>query len=452
MKRASDLRRASNGTLLCIGHLRDDIVRLHQVAERASLELGFDPRFLVTAPERFVDEPRRYLAAHHLREVDRVVEHAAYYDPPASPALPYAMRRVRGLRRASNKIARYQALRTANLELARRILDVERPAGVVATVDACHDLLLAEATRRGIPTVYMQVALWGDRTFYRRLWAQDERATANHVVPRRRFATGIDKAVQRGFGLQKRPAWWRDSSRIAVLGQYWADLLIRGGVPRNRIAVTGNPVCDEIHRVRFGCQGRWEELYARLGLPRGTRYFLHCREHHGRFTTLANGASQAAQREIIQALKSASPETPIVVKMHPRDTPDEYTFVRSIDPAVIAVGSVPLIELLAQSLLMVTTTSTTQLWSAALDRPTISAFLWKGLDHWERATAFSGVERVFTPQQLRSSVGRYLTDPGYQTLWRQKRQAFVAEMLMIDGHSADRVVELLRQPLHQQGT
>jgi hypothetical protein len=444
-------RRAPNGKLLCVGHLSDDISHLHRVAERAMDQIGLEPHFLVTAPDRLIDEPRQYLASNDLREVDTGVEHVAHYGPQYMQVALWGDRRF--YRAIPNPVLRYRALRQANLSLARKILKKVRPSAILATVDACHDLFLAEATRQGIPTIFMQFALWGDRSFYRELWADDQRATAGSMTLRQQLTGHANKLIQQGFGLHNRPTWWRDCSRIAVLGPYWADLLTRGGIPRQRIAVTGNPLCDEIHGIRSGRQGRLRELYERLGLPAGTRYFLHCRENHGRFNGwkgLAAGASEESERQIIEAFKAASPLTPIVVKMHPRETPEDYDFVRSIDPSVIVVGDVPLTELLAQSMLMVTTTSATQLWSAALDRPTISAFFWKGLDYWEKATAFSGVERVFTPQQLRASVSCHMNDSAHQSLWRQKRRAFAEEMLVVDGDSVERLVQLLQDPFYDR--
>ena len=418
------------GKLLCIGHLRHDLVYLHKVAERADAGLGLEPHFLITAPDSLQEEPRAYLASQHLRE-------AVF---PVADFTPLEIR---------NPVTRYRALRQANLDLARRILDTLQPTAILATVDACLDQLLAEATRRGIPTIYMQVAFWGDRAFYRELWADDKRAAAQPLTLRQHVTTRLKTLIQRRYGLQNRPAWWREVSRIAVLGRYWEDILARGGIPRQRIAVTGSPHCDDIYEVRSG-RGRWSELYEQLGLPHGIRYFLHCREHHARLKGLPSDTSREGQREIIDVLKSVSPGTPIVVKMHPRDTPADYEFIRSLDPSVIVAGDVPMIELLAKSLLMITTISTTQLWSTALDRPTISAFFWKGVDYWERATAFSGVERVFTPEQLRASLIRYVRDPAYQQFWSEKRRSFVDEMLVVDGRSIERLVQLLQEPLHAQ--
>jgi hypothetical protein len=72
------------------------------------------------------------------------------------------------------------------------------------------------------------------------------------------------------------------------------------------------------------------------------------------------------------------------------------------------------------------------------------------VDYWERATAFSGVERVFTPEQLRASLIRYVRDPAYQQFWSEKRRSFVDEMLVVDGRSIERLVHLLQEPLHAQ--
>lgn len=427
----NDPRRPREAKLLCIGHLRHDVVHLHKVADRALAQAGFEPNFFLTAPGGLIDEPRQYLASQHLREV-------------RSASVDFAPLEIR------NPLKRYRALRQANLTLARKILDTVQPTAILATVDACYDLLLAEAAARGIPTIYMQVAFWGDRNFYRALWADDRRGSAQPLTLRQHVTSRLTKVIQRRYGFQNRPAWWRKPSRIAVLGRYWEDLLIHGGIPKQRIAVTGNPHCDDIHEVKSGRNARWGELYEHLRLPRGTRYLLHCREYHARLAALPEDTSQEGERHIIEAFQSVSPGTPIVVKMHPRDTPADYEFMRSLGPGVIVAGDVPVMELLAQSLLMVTTISTTQLWSTALDRPTISAFFWKGVDYWKRATAFSGVERVFTPEQLRVSVRRSLSDPAYQALWQEKRKAFVDDMLLVDGHSVDRLVRLLQEPFHDQ--
>lgn len=431
---SKDSRQAGNGKLLCVGNLRHDIVHLHKVAERAMAQRGLDPHFLITAPDRLLDEPRQYLASHHLREVNL----------PSADHAPVHI---------SNPIKRYRMLRQANLNLAAKILDTMQPAAILATVDACHNFFLAEAARRGIPTIYMQVAFWGDRKFYRKLWADDHRAATARLTLRQRVKARVNKIIQRRYGLQDRPAWWRQPSRIAVLGRYWEEVLTRGGVPRQRIAVTGSPDCDEIYEIKSGRNGRWAELYERLALRYGTRYFLHCREHHARLRSLPADAAEKGEREIIEVFERVGPGTPVVVKMHPRDTAEDYALVRGLSPNVIVAGEVPLMELLAQSLLMVTTTSTTQLWSSALDRPTISAFFWKdirGMDYWRRATVYSGVERVFTPGELGASVTRYMNDPAYQQLWHEKRRAFVDEMLVVDGRSIDRLVELLHDPFVDQ--
>jgi hypothetical protein len=422
-------RRDGGRKLLCIGHLRHDLVHLHRVAERAGEQAGFEPSFLITAPQSLADEPREYLTLHRLREV-------------RLPTADYAPLQIR------NPLARYRTLRQANVALAHRILDTIQPAAVLATVDACYDSLLAAATERGVPTVYMQAAFWGDRKFYRALWADDRRGGGGgQPAPlRQRITARLKQILLRRYGLQNRPAWWRKASRIAVLGRYWEGLLRRGGVPGDRIAVTGNPHCDEIHEIKTGRAGRWGELYEQLSLPAGGQYLLHCREHHARFKGMATDISRDGEREIIDAFRRACPRAPIVVKMHPRDTVSDYEFVRSLGPGVTVAGDVPVIELLARSLLMVTTVSTTQLWSTALDRPTISAFFWKGMDYWEKATAFSGVERVFTPEQLRVSLDRSLNDPAHQAVWREKRRAFSEEMLLVDGRSVDRLVRLLQEP------
>src|SRR5262249_62031545 len=101
--------------------------------------------------------------------------------------------------------------------------------------------------------------------------------------------------------------------------------------------------------------------------------------------------------------------------------------------------------LMAYSQANVAIASTALTWSAALDRPTVSAFLWPRLDYWSRAQQWSGIERVSSGPELTHSLQRYWHDPAYAEQWRHKRADFVADELCFDGHATERLVELIEQ-------
>jgi hypothetical protein len=212
------------------------------------------------------------------------------------------------------------------------------------------------------------------------------------------------------------------------------------------VVATGHPACDELYQLRFSPNGAEADVHHHLQLPSGSRYFLNLRAHEDRHYGVTQAEKNAAQVTLIRALQAADPQARIVVKLHPREGDTEERFVRSIDPSIVVARSdISTNELMACSLANVAMGSTTLVWSAALDRPSISAFFWPRVEYWRQAQRWSGVERVDSGPQLTQAVQRYLHDREHAETWRQKRAAFVQDELMFDGKSTARLVGLINQ-------
>jgi len=415
------------GRLLCLGFVPPDLSALVRVARQAQVELGLEPIFLSVAPDQMGQDARAYVEAQGFQALDR----------PTSSSTG---------EKISNPVTRYRTLRAANQRLADELLNEIQPAAILATVNTARDLFLRTATQRGIPSVLLQLFFWSDRAYYRD-WRRDDLVYLERdLTPRQRLRRKLARGVADLYGMGQRIAWDQPATRIAVQGPALRRLLVSQGMRAERVVVTGNPPLDELYQLRSQSIGQQSDVYKQLGLPAGTRFFLHCRAHEGRLYGLAAAAKEQSQREIIHALQAADSEARVVVKLHPREGEAEARFVQSLDPRVIVADeTISTNALIAEGQVLVATISTTLLWAAALDRPAISAFLWPGLDYWRRAQEWAGVERVTTPAALTTSVRRYLHDAAYAEAWRQRRAAFVADELQFDGQGTDRLVKLLGQ-------
>lgn len=343
-------------------------------------------------------------------------------------------------------LRRARTTRDANLRIVEEVLASLRPAGVVSTVNPPPSLFLDPAAARGVPTVLLQLWFWGDRDF-QRAWRADDRRVQEASQPWPvRVRRAIDRRCEAHYGMPPHIVWNVKRTTVAVHGPAMRHQLVADGVPESNVVVTGNPVLDEIHGLQADPESARGRVASRLGIPRNVPIVAHMRSHEDRMLTVDRADREASQRQIIGALRAAAPHARIVVKTHPREGAEVTAAVRALDPGVTVTGpEVETLDLLASAALVVGTFSTTLLQSVALDRPTVSAVLWPGLDYWRRATHWSGVDRVESAPALTEAVRRHLNDPEYGAAWSARRARFREQHFLVDGMGTDRLVDLIVQ-------
>lgn len=413
--------------LLCIGFLPYDVVHLRTVARRARDTLGLEPVF-VTAPSETRAGVQTEIAAAGFEVLDRPL--AATDDPSIR-----------------NPIERYRGLRTANLRLIDALLADVRPAAILASVNAPPGLLLDEAARRGIPAILLQMFFWGDRAFYREWYGHERSALDEALSPKNRRRRRLKRRVEAFYGVgQQHLVWDLRRATIAVQGPALRRRLVAERVPEKNVVVTGNPALDDLYQLRQAPDEARVRVRGQLGVANDVEIVTHLRSYEDRLFTLDKTNRDQSQVQIISALRAAAPEAQVVVKIHPREGEAERAVIRSIDDRVLVVGDeVSTNELIVTSQVNVGTISTTLLQSVALDRPTVSAFLWSGVEYWRSATNWSGVDRVDDPRALTEAVRRHLGDQQYQYEWSARRDAFIKEEFLLDGQGANRVVDLIER-------
>lgn len=129
------------------------------------------------------------------------------------------------------------------------------------------------------------------------------------------------------------------------------------------------------------------------------------------------------------------------MKLHPKHGPEHRERIRAIDPAAILAGSeIEVGSLVAVAAVVVCVTSSVLLWAVGIDRPAISAFLWKGADEFRMVRHYSGVEEADSYDALVEALRRQTSDPAHIGVWQEKRRLCRDRFLRVDGKSVDRIV------------
>lgn len=411
--------------ILFVGSHPYEIAPLTTIARRVREQTSFDVVFASVAP----DDVATYVYARL---------HAEGYETLPFPVLVPPNDRTR------DPLRRARRWRDANRAVVDRVVDELRPAAVLACVNPPPSIFLDGIARRGVPAVLLQLWFWGDREFLR-TWQRDDRRVQHAAwTPRQRLHHAVARGAERLYGIPRHRVWNVRHATAAVQGPALRRQLVADGVAPDRVVVTGNPVLDDLHRLGADAGTAGRTVRAALGIPDDREIVTHFRSHEDRMLTVDADVRARAQAEVIRSTFAAVPDAAMVVKIHPKEGDAERRMIRSIDERVIVAGDeVDTTQLIAASSLCVGTFSTTLLQSVALDRPTVSALLWPGLDYWRRATDWSGVERVTSADGLTDAIRRQLLDPAWRATWAERRAAFRDDQFALDGKGTERVTELL---------
>jgi hypothetical protein len=420
--------------ILCVGSHPNDIAQLVIVARQVRERLGLDAVFSSVAPPEVAADVHRHLAA----------EGFATLDQPLAVPPP---------RNERNPNRRAQRWRDENLAVVEHVVSQVRPAAVLATVNPVPCFLLDGVAARGVPSVLLQLWFWGDRSFRRAWRADDRRFQEAGFSQRKRLRRRLERGAEAVHGIHQPLEWNVRHATVAVQGPALRRQLVDDGVPAERVVVTGNPVLDDLHRLRNAPDAARERVRTQLAIPGDRQVITHFRSHEDRFPKIDRRTREGSQATVIRSLREAAPDATVVVKLHPKESDAERALIRSIDADVVVAGTdVEANDLIAASALVVGTFSTTLLQAVVLDRPAVSALLWPDLDYWQRATDWSGVDRAASGPALTEALRHQLGDPAYQARWAARREAFCRDQFLVDGQGTQRVVDLLERLLQAQGT
>lgn len=336
--------------------------------------------------------------------------------------------------------------RMAWLPISRRRIDRfiggEQPSLVVVGSDLGNSyfrVMLAICRRQCVPVLILATVDSGPD-------ARSERANGRPPgwttpAPLLRLA-GLEALLFRGWVLG---SYQRDAA-IAVAGPEAKNRLVRQGIAAERITVTGSPIHDLLHDLqKTPPEEARKGICTRLGWPEGSQIIVYCTER------VQDLYGEEYLKRVNRLLRSTFDELPqtyrIVVKLHPqedRDSAREFAAAFSGERYQV-VKDLDLYAAVRAAELTIAHFSAVLVDSVLLGTPVLSL----NLRSDRRRSLFDDGAALVTigaEGEVQEKVRGLLLDPGQRETARRLLAGFAAEHAApIDGHSAERVADLVRR-------
>jgi hypothetical protein len=347
--------------------------------------------------------------------------------------------------RARASLAELGQLR-ATRALARRIIDQEQPAALIVIQDTLllERFLVRWANRLGIQSVVIQWAFNFPQDYYDRL--RGIKAPQSRPSHKGRASLGLYRAAQRALDVDfalVNSYGGGEARSFAVMGPHFAEQYRAQGVSGKAIVVTGHPLHDAAFR-------RSKDMTnTELGLLR-EKFTIHPDEHVVLYATQPffwRGVITPEElRQNIHAMNAAvsvlGSDFRLTVKIHPRESADDYAFCANLQPPVRVIPRADMTELIAIADIFISSSSSTVLLAMMLDRPIITVNFNQVL-HFDFFEALGGTLHVRTYEELAGALERIIQEEATRSELAASRQAALARLARFDGHAAERVADLL---------
>jgi len=226
--------------------------------------------------------------------------------------------------------------------------------------------------------------------------------------------------------------------KLAVPGEYARDILIKCGVDRKRLVVTGRPAYDAL--VRAEEQFKKDEICGKLGLDPTRKIIVHTTEN------LPLRESEAMVRAICKGVREFS-DSQFIIKVHPSELALSMyeRVIKDIGLNALITRDANIYEVLYICDVMITGFSATALDAMILDRPVITVNL-TGLEDPLPYAESGAATGVYEEKDLVPAIKEVLYDEDARKKLREARGKFVHEQsYKKDGKATERVAELMGQ-------
>lgn len=238
------------------------------------------------------------------------------------------------------------------------------------------------------------------------------------------------------------PIW----NKICVSGPAIKERLIREGIPREKIIVTGQPRFDKL--ISLKNQDVKEKIYKKLGIRNEKKLILLTTQPfvEDKFWTKRDRENFIAT--IVKSLQNL-PQCYLVIKVHPRESITSYQSILNklkVKYPIIK-NQISLHELLKSCDLMITVSSTTALEAMILDKSVITINLTGKPDPVPYAK-FGAAIGVYKAEDLIPAIRNVLYNKELQKKLIKARKSFVYRYAYIqDGKATKRVIKIIKQIL-----
>jgi UDP-N-acetylglucosamine:LPS N-acetylglucosamine transferase len=223
------------------------------------------------------------------------------------------------------------------------------------------------------------------------------------------------------------------ATRIAVSGKYLKNFLVEEGVDEKQIVVTGQPLYDKIKKSRM--------------TPRssGSKVIVYCTDNFPK-----NEATELAVI-VCNAFKKLQ-NVELIIKIHPMEDEKLYKHVtKELAVEALLLKKIDILDVLQIADVMVTSFSTAALDAMVLGKHVITLNFTGKPDKLPYVSSGSALG-VYDPEKLPNALNAALYDKDIKAALDKNMKRLVEQYVYgLDGHSGDRVADLICQMVCEKG-
>lgn len=226
------------------------------------------------------------------------------------------------------------------------------------------------------------------------------------------------------------------ADKIAVMGDYMKEALIKRGVSPNQIVITGQPSYDRLLQENSGF-GK-ENICKQLGIDPEKKIIALITQ------PLPWEINEPVISKVFSSMKNF-PEVQLVVKPHPAEESKLHELIlrETSQNNIIIKKDLDIFELLFSSEIVITMFSTVGLEAIILDKPVITINLTNKPDSYPYAESGAALG-VYKPEDISNAIKKVLYDPEVGMALKKCRKKFVYEhAYKMDGLASRRVADLI---------
>jgi len=226
--------------------------------------------------------------------------------------------------------------------------------------------------------------------------------------------------------------------KLAVMGDYARKILIKCGIDKTRLVVTGRPSYDALVRAEEHFEK--DNICRKLGLDSTKKIIVYTTEN------LPLEESKAMVYSICRVVKEFS-DSQFIIKVHPSELSLSLyeRATRDVGVDALITRDVDIYEVLYVCDIMITGFSATALDAMMLDKPVITVNF-TGLEDPLPYAESGATLGVYVERDLVEAIKKGLYDENVKEKLRDAREKFVFEQsYKRDGKATERVVELIEQ-------
>jgi hypothetical protein len=322
------------------------------------------------------------------------------------------------------------------------------------------------ATRRGIPSIcYLHFSgAFSARKLreqlkrfdYAKPQAEPERAPRQGLIASlRRLAW---KLIQQGLSIYRSlyhldivlpsPYWGGgNATYLSVIGKGSRDTMVELGVNPEKIRITGYQIYEDMYHRGKRKTGENYTLRRQLGLPLDKPLFLWCTNdqptYYQRYFTYEQMLE--SWKAIRDVLLRVNPDWHLVIKLHPKESKDDYLPVVSGEPRVTLIEDCDVWELIAESDFFLTRFSSTASSALCLGKPTLT-HNYPAVPSGVLFDDIVGTLHANTLEELEANARGLVRDSAVQSEAARRREEFIRRQIDIQERSAsDRFIDLVEE-------